>query len=238
MLPSASFSPAEPDVGADRRRTFVVADLAGLAAPDEAGAGPHASELAELLPRLVRRHGGEHVRTVGVTAIARAERARDAVELGLATMEELAPQAGPAVVRVGMHTASAFERRMRWPGNGMLLAAHAAAAAAGGEVLLTEVTHDEAGEIAGVAVERRGGLRHRGVGKPVALFRAIRLGDTRGRLVIDPVCRMVVPPGESAGELDHRGVRYRFCSLRCAEAFASAPEGYARRGHETSAARA
>jgi YHS domain-containing protein len=55
---------------------------------------------------------------------------------------------------------------------------------------------------------------------------------TRARLaartaVIDPVCRMQVQIPRAVATIAHAGSAYHFCSLKCAGAFASAPELYA-----------
>jgi class 3 adenylate cyclase/YHS domain-containing protein len=48
----------------------------------------------------------------------------------------------------------------------------------------------------------------------------------RPDIVIDPVCRMAIEPGNGAGCLEHEGVRYHFCSLDCAARFAARPDSY------------
>ncbi|HYA61624.1 MAG TPA: heavy metal translocating P-type ATPase [Candidatus Sulfotelmatobacter sp.] len=42
----------------------------------------------------------------------------------------------------------------------------------------------------------------------------------------DPVCGMMVDPGEPAGKLEHAGKTYHFCSVRCAERFQKEPEKF------------
>jgi YHS domain-containing protein len=58
----------------------------------------------------------------------------------------------------------------------------------------------------------------------------LRAVSTRGsaadEMDVDPVCHMVIDPGRAAGVLEHRGRRYRFCSLECAGAFARDPDRY------------
>ena len=231
---AAPHSVSEPDPGGGRRRryTFICADLPGFTALAEAEGDEAAAALAEasaarLVRRLVREHRAEAVRTIGDAVIVRTEEARPAVELGLAIVAELGRHPESSAARVGMHTGPAENRGGEWLGATVDVAARACAAASGGEVLLTEATREAAGELDGVELERRGELRVMRAAEPVALFRAVPLGGARGRLVIDPVCRMVVGPGRAAGELAFEGVRYRFCSLACAAAFAAAPDRYA-----------
>jgi Cu+-exporting ATPase len=42
----------------------------------------------------------------------------------------------------------------------------------------------------------------------------------------DPVCGMMVDPQKSAGNVDHDGKTYHFCSARCAERFRNEPEKF------------
>src|SRR5687767_1913221 len=44
--------------------------------------------------------------------------------------------------------------------------------------------------------------------------------------VTDPVCGMQVDPNHAAATVEHHGVRYAFCSLRCAERFKAEPERF------------
>lgn len=224
-------SAADPDARGGRRHTFLVADLAGFTALPRAAGGARAAEVTETFVRLVRpllaRHGAERVETSSDALLARTDEARGAVELGLEIVDEVQRLPESPIARVGMHTAAVDPGGDRYWAT-VRAAAGLSGAAAGGEVLLTEATLEVAGEIEGVELERHGEARVGDAADPVTTFRAVRLGETRGRLVIDPVCRMVIAPRQAAGQLLHGGVRYRFCSLRCVAAFASEPERYVR----------
>lgn len=227
---TVSSSPVGPEAGGERRHTFVFADLAGFTALTEAHGDERAAELAETFARLVRPllrdRGAEQVKTIGDAVMIRADEARDAIELGLATIDELERQPEFPIARVGMHTGPAVRRGDDWFGATVNVAARVSGVAGGGEVVLTDATREAAGEADGIELLRHGETRLRNVADPVTLFRAVRIGETRGRLVIDPVCRMVIGPGQAAGELFHEGVRYQFCSLACAAAFAAGPDTY------------
>jgi P-type Cu+ transporter len=45
-------------------------------------------------------------------------------------------------------------------------------------------------------------------------------------MATDPVCGMKVDPARAAGELDHKGTKYYFCSKHCLHSFQSDPERY------------
>jgi class 3 adenylate cyclase/YHS domain-containing protein len=210
----------------------VFADLAGFTAMTEAHGDEEAVELAHAFFALVRRcfrgTGSDEVKTIGDAIMIRSDEARAAIEIGLAITEELAKQPAFPIARIGMHTGPAVRRDADWFGATVNLAARVSGIAGGGEVVLTETTAQAAGPIDSIEIVRRGETRLRNVRAVVPLFSAIRTGATRGRLVIDPVCRMVVAPAASAGELTHGGVRYRFCSLPCAAEFAASPEEFVR----------
>src|SRR5436190_8313083 len=45
-------------------------------------------------------------------------------------------------------------------------------------------------------------------------------------MAVDPVCGMIVDPAKAAGQFDHKGKTYYFCSKGCAAKFAADPEKY------------
>src|ERR1044071_4887677 len=45
-------------------------------------------------------------------------------------------------------------------------------------------------------------------------------------MALDPVCGMTVDPAKAAGEFEHKGTKYYFCSKHCVQAFSSDPERY------------
>ena len=212
-------------------QTFLFADLAGFTALTEAHGDQHAADVAaeffSCVRELLDRHPADEVKTIGDALMLRDETAAEAVALGLAIVETVDAREGFPAVRVGMATGEAIEREEDWFGSTVNLAARIAAAAGGMEVLLSEGTRSAAGELAGVELQRRGEVQLKNLSQPVTVFRAVRTGERRGMLPVDPVCRMTVAPDAAAGTLVHAGVEYRFCSLRCAAEFAREPDAYA-----------
>ena len=217
-----------------RQHTFLFADLAGFTALTEAHGDQEAAELAgrffEEVRGLLSEHGAEEVKTIGDAVMVRCDDPERAVCLGLHLVEEIGGRPEFPSVRVGLHTGPAVARQGDWFGAAVNLAARISGAAAGGEVLLSEGTREAAGEMTGIELRDRGTERFHNVSRPVRLFHAVREGDRRSGLPVDPVCRMAVDPSNDAGSLVHEGIEYRFCSLECARAFASAPEAYANPG--------
>ena len=210
--------------------TFLFADLAGFTALTEAHGDEHAVELAaefsEWVRELLPEHGAEEVKTIGDAVMLRCGDPAAAVELGLRIVEGIGARPEFPVVRVGMHTGPAIEREGDWFGATVNLAARVSGAAGGSEVLLTEATREAAGDLGSIELRRRGVQRFKNVRESISVYRALREGEQREGLPIDPVCRMAVDPGQAAGELTYEGREYHFCSLSCVQAFAASPRHY------------
>lgn len=211
--------------------TFLFADLSGYTALTEAHGDDQAVDLVEEFFSSVREllveHGGEEIKTIGDAVMVRCQDPAKAIELGVRITDEFGGRPGFPVVRVGMHTGPAKERGGDWFGASVNLAARVAAAASGDEVLLTQATAEGAEGRTEVTLSEHGRVTLRNISEPVRLLRASR-GSARddAGLPIDPVCRMAVDPDDAAGSLRHEGTEYFFCSLRCAQAFAEAPERF------------
>lgn len=239
MNPSTttSSSPLSAPPSEQREHTFLFADLAGFTALTEAHGDEHAanlvSDFSDRVQALLAELGGGDTKTIGDAIMVRSDSARRAVELGLVVIERICRLPGYPVVRVGMNTGPAAERRGDWFGATVNLAARVSAYAQGHEVLLTEATRIAAGELDWVSLEKLGPRRFRNVAEPVTVFRALRWAGDRHTLTVDPVCRMAVAADEAAGWLQYEGRKYTFCSLRCAEAFAADPGRYLTSAGET-----
>jgi len=210
--------------------TFVFADIAGYTALTEAHGDDDAAELAGTFYRKVtaiaRARGGDVIKTIGDAVMVRHRDPADAVAIGLSAAHEVIAGHGSPAVRVGMHHGPAVERGGDWFGATVNLAARVAAAAAGGEVLVTAAVRDRVGELGGVEFESRGDQRMRNVAAPVPLFAAVPDERTDEARHLDPVCRMLIAEGLEAGSFRHGGALYRFCSLECARRFLEDPEAY------------
>ena len=91
---------------------------------------------------------------------------------------------------------------------------------------MTEATRAAARNLDGFELRNRGRQRFKNIKESVAVYRALREGEEREGLPIDPVCRMAVDPSGSAGTLTYGGREYHFCSMECVKAFADSPEEY------------
>jgi adenylate cyclase len=211
--------------------TFLFADIAGFTALTEAHGDEQAAELVADFSRAVTAElppgRGAHVKTMGDALMLRLDDPAEAIRLGLRIAGGLMDAHGAPPVRVGLHHGPAIERGGDYFGATVNLAARVSAIAGSGEVLVSGATAALVPELDGVYFESRGRHELRNVREPIELFAAIPIGkEARGRLPVDPVCRMAVDPDRAAGRLMYDGAGYFFCSLQCAGEFARRPEAF------------
>ena len=210
--------------------TFVFADIAGYTALTEAHGDADAAELAATfcgeISGIARARDGEVIKTIGDAVMVRHPDPGGAVALGLLAAHEVIAGHGSPAVRVGMHHGPAIARGGDWFGATVNLAARVAAAASGGEVLVTAAVRERAGELDGVEFQSRGAQRMRNVAAAVPLYAALRDERSSETRHLDPVCHMLVAEGREAGSFRHADTLYRFCSLDCARRFLQEPDAY------------
>jgi adenylate cyclase len=217
---------------ASEQHTFLFADLAGFTAMTEAMGDESAVEVAadfcDELESLAPQFDAEVIKTIGDAVMVRVDQAGAAIRFGLQIVNVVGERHFFPAVRVGMHTGPAIERDGDWFGATVNLAARVSGEASGSEVLLTDTTQHEAGNLERIELREHGRRQLRNVSEPVTLYIAVAEGQrTEGGLPIDPVCRMAVDPAHAAGQLLYEGTEYRFCSLSGAAKFAAAPGRYA-----------
>jgi adenylate cyclase len=210
--------------------TFLFADIAGFTALTEAHGDEQAATLVADFCEAVRAElpaGAAHVKTIGDALMLRVLDPGEAILLALHLTHEVMRGHGAPAVRVGLHHGPAVERDGDYFGATVNLAARVSGLATGGEVLVTGGTAALAPELEGVFYEPRGRQVLRNVREPVEVFAVVRQSEsTRGRLPVDPVCRMAVDPDRAPGRLLYEGTAYFFCTLACAGEFAREPERF------------
>jgi adenylate cyclase len=211
--------------------TFMFADIAGFTALTEAHGDEEAATLVADFCSAVNAElpaaGGSQVKTIGDALMLRIPDPEDAIRLGLRIAHDVLRGHGSPAVRVGLHHGPAIERDSDYFGAAVNLAARVAAAATGGEVLLTAHTAAMAPDLDGVVYESRGRQTLRNIRDPVELVAAVRQTHTSDHgLAIDPVCHMAVDPSRAAGRLVFDETAYFFCTLTCAGEFARHPERF------------
>jgi adenylate cyclase len=96
-------------------QTFLFADLSGFTALTEAHGDEQAADLVAgfcvAVRRLLAAHQAQEVKTIGDALMLRTGDAAAAIRLGLCIVHDVGAQHGFPLVRVGMHTGPAVERR-------------------------------------------------------------------------------------------------------------------------------
>src|SRR2546423_2284579 len=166
---------------ADSTHTFLFADLVGFTALAELEGDDRALEVALALQRRVRglleEHSAEQVKTIGDGLMLRCSEPRAAIMLALRLVDEIAGENGFPPVRVGIHTGPALSNDGDWYGRTVNVAARLCAVAPGGEVMVSETTRDEAGELARVDWGQRELHWLRKVSPPIGAYSAAPLEE-------------------------------------------------------------
>jgi adenylate cyclase len=186
-------------------QTFLFVDLVGFtalaASEGDERAADVAIELDERVCALLPEHGGERVKAIGDALMIRCEDAAAGVRLALEIVRALDAVAGFPPVRVGVHTGTAVCRGGDWYGSGVNVAARLCAAAAGGEVLVSEESVRAAGRLRRVRLGERRLHWLKNVIEPVPTRSAtLRPGCDRGLPRLLDVRRALAPrvPGAAA----------------------------------------
>jgi adenylate cyclase len=160
-------------MGKEGKHSFVFADIAGYSRLTELDGDEAAADLAirfaTEVAAVTADHGADLVKWIGDAVMLHADEASVAVHLALSVQDSLA-QAGLPPVHAGVHTGPAIERAGDWWGCTVNVAARVGAAAAAGQVLISQATKREAGSIGFASVKALGPRRFKNISKPVRVY--------------------------------------------------------------------
>lgn len=155
---------------------FLFADLAGFTTLTEQHGDEHAADLAiafcDRVCELNRGHGAADVKTIGDAALVRVPDPAEAIRLALCITQQIGPDHGFPLVRVGLDHGPAVHRRSDWFGATINTAARIVTLADAGEVLLTDRARATSNAPSGIVYTDRGQHRLRHVAAPVHLYAA------------------------------------------------------------------
>jgi adenylate cyclase len=136
----------------DELHTFLFADIAGYSlVADERGDEAAADLALHLVSRassIAGAYGGEVVKCLGDGVMVHAEDAAGSVRLALELMSDFGQGAARPPLHAGLHTGPALWRAQDWWGTTVNVAARLAAAACPGQLLVSEATRLQAGQMA------------------------------------------------------------------------------------------
>ncbi|MBI3201143.1 MAG: YHS domain-containing protein [Myxococcales bacterium] len=208
-------------------RAIAFADLAGFTALTEAHGDEDAADLAGAFYAMAKRClVGETrlVKPIGDAVLLAGASADDTLTSVLGLAFSVEHQADFPGLRTGAHFGSVVEREGDVFGSTVNVAARVAAHARSGQILCTRALREALGKDCAQFLPI-GPVRLKNVIEPIELFELVACRSPSTDRDLDPVCRMRLPPG-SAWWLEHQGRIVRFCSARCRETFAAAPERF------------
>ena len=186
--------------------TFLFTDLVGFTAltaeRGDEGAADVALEFYRRVRALLAAHRAEEIKAIGDALMIRCEEPSLAIQLGASDRLRSSDEDPdfPAV-RVGVNTGTAVRREGDWYGAGVNVAARLCAAAGGGEVLVSEPTHEAAGPLQRVELGERRLHWLKNVTEPVAARlaeEAARTDESRVRQLLCSLKSGPMPLGGTA----------------------------------------
>ncbi len=206
---------------------LLIADLSGYTAFTETHGALYASEIVLRFQRLARESlepGVAIINSIGDDVFCAGADTLAVVRTALRLRDEVERLADFPNIRTGVHCGRIVERERQYFGAPINLTARVAGYAAGGQVLCTEPIARAVHGRAEFETRAIGERRFRNVSRFVAVFELMRVSATVRTSAIDPVCRMQVETARAVATIAHAGTVYHFCSLKCAGAFANAPD--------------
>lgn len=215
----------------EEQASVLFVDLASFT-PLTATMGDYAA--AEVLRRfglIVRsqaaQHAGRVLKQIGDEFMLMFAEPADAIAFGLAMDRFVDAEPQFPALHIGAHTGTVLYREGDYIGGTINLAARVASAGAAGQFLVTEDLRDAAGphpEVDFVALPPR---RLKGIAEPICLIEVRSHISDRSKRETDPVCGMLLHPGDVAAQLTWAGETFMFCSDTCGRAFADDPDRFA-----------
>ena len=154
--------------------SFLFADISGYSRLSELGGDEVAADLAirfgELATRLAPLYDAAVVKRVGDAVMVHAASAFKLIQLGMHLHEELGSL---PPIHVGIHSGPAVARAGDWWGCTVNIAARVAAAAAAGQLLVTDAARQAAGSRCPASLHGLRPLKLKNISVPVKVYEAV-----------------------------------------------------------------
>jgi len=159
--------------------TFLLADIVGYSVLAERDGDETAADLAiqfaDEVSRMAADHGADFVKAVGDAVIVHGLDAGATLELGMSLASgRLGAERGMPPIHAGMHTGPAVRRAGEWWGTTLNITARVAAAARGGQLLVTDAARRAAGEPFSSRLRELGALHLKNISGPVRVYSPLR----------------------------------------------------------------
>lgn len=216
--------------------TVLFVDLASFT-PLTATMGDHAA--ADVLRRFsitvrgnATRHRGRILKQIGDAFMLMFVEPADAIEFGLAMDRFVAAEPLFPALHIGAHSGTVLYREGDYVGAAVNLAARVATAGATGQFLITEDLRDAAGRVTEADFATLPPRRLKGIPDPIRLVEVRRRGSDLSNRETDPVCGMLLLPGDVVARTVWNGTTFAFCSEKCTQAFTDDPARFATAGRD------
>jgi adenylate cyclase len=214
----------------EEQATVLFVDLASFTPLTAAMGDDAAADVLRRFGATVRanaaRHRGRIIKQIGDAFMVMFLEPADAVEFGLALERFVDAEPLFPALHIGAHRGTVLYREGDYVGGTVNLAARVAAAGAAGQFLITEELRDAAGSPADADFAAIPPRRLRGIPDPICLVEVRHRNPERSDRETDPVCGMLLLPGDVAARATWDGTTFAFCSDRCKQAFDANPRRF------------
>jgi adenylate cyclase len=211
----------------EERTTLLFVDLASFTPLTATMGDQRAAEVLRRLSSTVRsnasQHGGRILKQIGDAFMLMFAQPADAVQFGLAVSRFVDNEPQFPALHIGAHRGTVLYREGDYVGATVNLAARVAAAGAAGQFLITEELRDAVGDIADADFLLLPPRRLKGIPDPIRLVEVRRHNPEASKRETDPVCGMLLHPGDVARRATWQGRSFVFCSELCRDAFIEDP---------------
>lgn len=209
----------------ERHVAVLVADLAGFSALTEAHGDREALSVVEeasaLINETARAHGMTLVKSLGDGFLLRCQDPYSAMAGALEAVKRVCERPRLPVMRAGVDAGLVLCKDGDIFGGVVNRAARVCAEAAPDQVVVTRAVLNLAPPPGDVVAVPLGTRRLRNIPSEVEIF-ALQKECASGH-VVDPVCRMSIPPHEVHSSTTTVDGTYQFCSAGCRELFETDP---------------
>jgi adenylate cyclase len=219
-----------PQTPGQEEATVLFVDLASFT-PLTATMGDHTA--AEVLRRFgvnvrsnATRFRGRVIKQIGDAFMLTFTQPANAIEFGLAMDRFVDGEPQFPALHIGAHNGSVLYRDGDYIGATVNLAARVAAAGSAGQFLITDNLRKAALETAGADFVELPPQRLKGIADPIRLIEVRRHRPARPGRETDPVCGLLLDPGDVALQIDWNGKTFAFCCEMCHQAFADNPSRF------------
>ena len=225
----------------EEQATVLFVDLASFTPLTATMGDLRAAEVLSRLSIMVRshasRHGGRILKQIGDAFMLMFAQPVDAVRFGLDISRFVDTEPQFPALHIGAQCGNVLYREGDYVGATVNLAARVAGSGAAGQFLITEQLRDAVRDIEDADFVLLPPRRLKGIPDPVRLVEVRRHNPEGANRETDPVCGMLLHPGDVVSRSTWQGKSFGFCTDICREAFDEDPRRFIAEPHHSSSSR-